>query len=204
MSTEVTERSTQRTLIPGTICMDYDEKKFQELILYIAEKSADDPSFGDTKLNKLLFFADFFAYANFGAPITGATYQKLEHGPAPRRLLPARSELVKQGRVTVVKKGRYHRRRVTVPRESADTRLFDSQELELVDELIDVLQHSDATDIRDLSHRVSAGWNLVEMYEDIPYETVFVSTRQPPPRAFERGREIARELAGVSESAKAV
>ncbi len=32
-----------------------DIDKFKELILYICEKSATDPNFGTTKLNKILF-----------------------------------------------------------------------------------------------------------------------------------------------------
>ena len=38
-----------------------------ELILYIAERCAEDPIFGAVKLNKLLWRADFLAYARDGS-----------------------------------------------------------------------------------------------------------------------------------------
>ena len=76
----------------------YDDEKFRELMLYIGEQMADDPLFGATVLNKVLFFADSLAYLTLGQPITGAVYQKLEYGPAPRRLLPEQQRLIDDGR----------------------------------------------------------------------------------------------------------
>ena len=75
----------------------YDEDKFRELILYIAHKCSDNPGFGDTRLNKVLFFSDAFALQYLGEPVTGARYQKLKYGPAPRALLPVRREMEAAG-----------------------------------------------------------------------------------------------------------
>ena len=55
----------------------FNEQKFKELVIYIAGRCESDPYFGAVKLNKLLFFSDFFAYAKLGNPITGAEYMKL-------------------------------------------------------------------------------------------------------------------------------
>ena len=73
-----------------------DDEKFKELVLYIARKSECDPRFGATKLNKLLFFSDFLAFKRLGSPITGQTYFKLDHGPAPRRMLPLKERMQAQ------------------------------------------------------------------------------------------------------------
>ena len=73
----------------------YDEHKFTELVLHVAARLQDDHSGGATKLNKVLFFADFAHVRRTGAPITGAAYQKLDHGPAVRRLRPVRDRLVR-------------------------------------------------------------------------------------------------------------
>ncbi len=174
---------------------DYDEQKFKELILYLADKSADDPSFGDTKLNKLLFFSDFLAYAVHGRSITGAVYQKLEFGPAPRRLLPARHEMMEARDAAVVRKGRAYKRTVTVNRRPADTRLFSTAELDLVDEVIDLLRNHDASEVSDMAHSLSAGWQLGEMFEDIPYDSIFLSvTDHLTPHEVHRGQQLAAEL----------
>jgi len=47
------------------------DKRLRELILLIATRSEGDEPFGAVKLNKLLFYADFFAYVKFGESITG-------------------------------------------------------------------------------------------------------------------------------------
>jgi hypothetical protein len=72
-------------------------KKLKELILYISQKCASDPNFGAIKLNKILYFSDFASFAHYGEPITGAEYQKLEQGPAPRRMVPVRNEMQRSG-----------------------------------------------------------------------------------------------------------
>ena len=71
-----------------------NDEKLAELMLYISMKSESDETFGATKLNKLLFYADFIAYLKLKKPITGAEYQCIERGPAPRSLLPIRRKLV--------------------------------------------------------------------------------------------------------------
>jgi hypothetical protein len=64
------------------------------MIVYISLKSQDDPRFGAVKLNKILFCADFSAYRGLGNPISRATYQHLQEGPAPRELLPIRRAML--------------------------------------------------------------------------------------------------------------
>ena len=66
-----------------------DDDRFKELVLYVCEKCVADPRFGATKLNKILYFADFLAYAESGEPITGMEYRENLNGPARRRLLPS-------------------------------------------------------------------------------------------------------------------
>jgi hypothetical protein len=43
--------------------------RFKDAVLYIAEQLADDPTFGSTKLNKILYFSDTAAYRKLGRPI---------------------------------------------------------------------------------------------------------------------------------------
>src|SRR5207302_260927 len=62
-----------------------DDRKLRELILHIAKESMGDTRFGKTKLNKLLFYADFLAYQKTGQSITGEEYVKQPFGPVPAR-----------------------------------------------------------------------------------------------------------------------
>jgi Protein of unknown function (DUF4065) len=173
----------------------YDKRKFSELLLYVADRCADDPGYGATKLNKLLFFCDFLAYAHLGQPISGAKYQKLRWGPAPTALLPVQQELEREGVVKIVERARIvYRQRLTLAQRPPDLSAFEPNEIELIDEVLDLFRHADAGTISDISHRVSAGWNLVEEGEEIPYETALISMDPPPAEAIEMGREVAQRL----------
>lgn len=171
---------------------DADDRKLEELILYVASRSEDDPKFSATKLNKLLFFADFLAYASFGRPITGHRYQKLPNGPAPIALLPVLRRMEERGDCEWIERRYFGRMQKRVkPLRGADLSSFSEQEVELVDGLLAQLWDRNATQVSDLSHQFP-GWKAVAMQEEIPYETVFVL----PPRPLSSGEiEHARQLA---------
>ncbi len=165
----------------------FEREEFKELILFIAWRCDDDPAFGDTYLNKVLFFSDALALQNFGRPITGARYQKLKWGPGPRALLPVREEMVREGLLTVETIGD---RRVTRAVRDAKP-VFSEEQIELVEKVIEAFRGIWAIHVSDASHELSPGWNLVEVGEDIPLESQLISTRPLPEAHLQRGRELA-------------
>ena len=171
-----------------------DEKKFKELVLYVAQKSVDDSTFGATKLNKILCFSDFMTYGVTGESITGAEYQKLQYGPAPRRLLPLQRELVSEGAAHLVQANYGYAQKRLVPLREADLSLFGGREIAIVDSVIEQLKNANATQVSDSSHEWFVGWDVVETYQTIPYETVFWRRPKVTSELIEEGREIAREL----------
>lgn len=173
----------------------FEREKFRELILYIAEKTEHDPNFGDTHLNKVLYWADFDAYGSLGRPITGARYFKLPYGPGAKPLVPVRDELAEEGFVEIVEPppGSYKARK-TIAKRPADASLFSDKELELVDDLVSRLQGLTAKKVSDLAHE-EAGWNLVELYDDIPYQAALISQDAPPEKILTRARERAASVA---------
>jgi hypothetical protein len=159
--------------------MEIQGGKFHELILYVARQCESDPRCGSTKLNKILFYADFEAYRKLGASISGEEYQKLEHGPAPRRLLPAIEEMERAGWCAWATRDHYGftLRKLLALREP-DTARFSGPELDIVNRVIRDLWELNATEVSDLSHRF-AGWQAADLGETIPYETVFVGQPRP-------------------------
>lgn len=174
--------------------MEFDADKFRELLLYVAKRSVNDSTFGATKLNKILFFSDFLAYGQLGRSITGAAYQRLEHGPAPRELLPIQEELVNKGEAMVVPSRYFNRvqKRLWAVRDP-DISGFSPEEISLVDDVIETLRCHDASDVSLLSHVVAVGWQLAGDREEIPYEAVFLSGEPPTPTDVKRGQELAQK-----------
>lgn len=175
---------------------EYDEAKFAEFLLYVTRRLEGDPAGGAVKLNKVLFYAEFAHVRAHGRPITGAEYQKLENGPAPRRLLPVRQRLIERGDAelrTETYLGRSQKRLVAL-REPDETR-FGPEELRAVDEALTELHGRSATDVWQLSHG-EVGWRMVGDGDTIPYEAAYLR----PAVRTEAVREHARRLAAERNS----
>ena len=179
-----------------------NEKKFRELVLYISQRCADHPTFGSVKLNKILFYADFLAFANLGKAITNFEYQKLPNGPAPRRLVPVRKKMIEEGilglQEVCLKSGAIQKRPVNL--RSPNLSLFSGQEISLVDELIDVFKDSRAEEVSEISHRM-VGWIVAEEGETIPYTTIFLENPPLSDEEMQRSRELATKY-GVAAAAR--
>lgn len=172
---------------------EFHEDKFKELVLYIAERGEDDPTFGVIKLNKELFFSDFLAYAKFGEPITGAEYIKLDHGPAPKLMSPIREEMEERGDIVVICRERFgfSQKRV-VPRREPDLSAFTAQEIALVSAVIEGGKEANATEFSDRAHKF-LGWKIAAPKEVIPYQTIFLSHARATAGDEQRACELAKQ-----------
>ena len=171
-----------------------EHRKLRELILYVANRLSLHPKFGATKLNKILFYSDFVAYAQLGESITGETYWRLPKGPAPRFFVQVRRMMVEAGEITRYSRsthsGPQHR---IAPLRPPVMKEFTSEQISIVEQVIEELRDKDATEVSDLSHEF-IGWKIVKEKEDIPYGTVFL--RDPKEiRVTERHRKIADQIA---------
>lgn len=169
-----------------------DEEKLAELILYVAGEIRDDPTGGATKLNKILYFAEFGHVRSCGRPITGAPYQKLPKGPAPRHVVPVRDRLLADGDAAMVLDTYFGRTlKRLVPLREADMSRFVESEREAVDKVVKALWGKTAGWVSELSHADKA-WQLVDEGDDIPFSTAFLAQESI---VAEKSRQHARVLA---------
>lgn len=150
-----------------------DRRKFRNLMLYLAYLSSEDPYFGAVKLNKMLYYCDFIAFSRLGKPITGATYQKLPEGPAPRQLLDERNVLIEQEEARLELRPHFaymQHRLVPIPEDQSHLEAeFSAEEIGVITEVHSAMSQMTASDASELSHR-EVGWILANPREDIPYE----------------------------------
>jgi Protein of unknown function (DUF4065) len=167
-------------------------QRFRELIVYISEKSRNDPCFGAVKLNKILYYSDFRAFELFGAPLTGVRYFRLPKGPAPKALIPIQNELVAEGaiRIEKVQYGDFEQHR-TIPLRRAVIEIFTEDEIILVDKVINDLWQQNATEVSDASHDVR--WRTLRHKDPMPYEFAFLSD-EITVADVERTKQLASEL----------
>ena len=175
---------------------EFDRNKFKELILLIARECEDHTFFGAIKLNKILFFCDFRAFAELGNPITGAEYIALEHGPVPRHLTPVRNEMTKTGDILLESRGNQQR---IVARRNPRWDLFSPAEQFVIHEVIRELEDEDAESVSELSHKF-LGWQAARAEQKvtgrspvIPYQAVLVSNRRPTEFEISAVASVAEE-----------
>lgn len=172
----------------------FEAAKFKELMLYAAEKSVGDPTFGATKLNKILFFSDFLYFGLAGHAITGASYQRLKNGPVPTQLPTMAREIEQADDGYFIVRPYFNlRQRRLIAKRPANRLRFSVEELDLINDVIENLESSNATDVSNLSHLRSRAWQVAEEGEIIPYTAVFLSTRTATSSDIQRGRELARQ-----------
>lgn len=166
------------------------KERLRELILFVAERCQADPTFGMTKLVKILFRADFESFARYGESITGTRYKKFPHGPVSQAALDVRDEMVRRGDIAVVKEGYspYLRNRV-LPLELANLDGFSGRDIALLDGVIHMFYGHTATFVSEFSH--DRAWEAAEDYELIPYEAALLSDEPPTEDDIARAHELA-------------
>ena len=182
--------------------------KLAAAVAYLAQRSLHDAAFGETKLVKMLYFADCAAYLRYGRPITGNPYIHLEHGPYPQDWPATKKMLERQGIVTTVKEklpGDCHRHRL-LPTPAADTSALNDQDCFILDAQLRRFANFNAGDIEQYSH-AEVAWRTTAPGAVIPYNLAGFRRPTGPPsaetlahakrvaeRIRERGYEPSRDV----------
>lgn len=153
--------------------MIFDRDKLEAAILYTCGKC--EPSrLGAVKLHKVLYFADMLRYADTGFSITGSTYKKRPLGPTCEQLLPILSGLNRTGAVEIQTVDYFgYAKKQYVAKVPMETNRLSADELQLLDEVIEFVCHSNsAKTISEYSH--NRAWELAEFGEELKYNSVFL------------------------------
>ena len=148
-------------------------EKLSEMIVYFAEKL--EP--WKTKMNKLLFYADFRHYQLHGVSISGARYRAVTWGPVPKQFDAlfdhvSRHELVdfQQRELPDGNLGGQFK-----PREARSFRevLFEESELAVLREVVERFADADAITIINDSHNEEAWLQHKDDHSIIDYNLAF-------------------------------
>jgi hypothetical protein len=175
----------------------YSPRKLEELILYLADRMERDEhrGIGRIKLAKLIFFADFEAFARFGESITGASYTVDEHGPAPDEELTATRDLEAAGDFEWV--NRFDKQQIPVAKRTAQLDVFRPSELEIVDEFLDRFRLLTGAEVRDIAHQHPA-WKARKLGDKVPYWSVYMSRELPNTKDIAWAEAVVRDLRRAS------
>lgn len=110
-----------------------------------------------TKLNKLLFYADFKHFKQYTVSLTGARYVHLPYGPVPNNYQFYFAELLNEAKLEIeeVQFGEHIGERC-VARIEPDISAFADSELKVLAEIKDHFQSYNSSQIKDFSHKERA------------------------------------------------
>jgi len=151
-----------------------NKKKYQNTILYLCQKLGGKIK-GKKKLAKLLYFVDFDFYEKYEKSITGATYRHLPMGPYPVGLEEVTKEMSKKNLLTidlVKEREEYISTETYGCVVESDTSLFSSNEIKMLDRVVDKYGHLNGKQLEELSHS-EAPYIATKLKDEIPYELSF-------------------------------
>ncbi|MFO8011285.1 MAG: DUF4065 domain-containing protein [Dehalococcoidia bacterium] len=142
-----------------------DWEKLSNAILYFAQKGV-----WKTKLNKLLFYADFKHFQEFTTSITGMKYVRLPYGPIPNNYESYYAALSFDKAIDLVEESHEEWGGVKVRSvKSPDISVFSPSELRVLAETIEHFDSFTAGRISELSHN-EPGYIKTEENAPISYE----------------------------------
>ena len=168
----------QRSSLSFSIDLPGGLNRLREATLYVCKACKDAERFGKVKLNKILWRADFKAFAERRMPVTGRTYQKLTAGPAPLEMPLVLAEMQAEGLLRferLILARDYIEDRPTAL-VNANLKDFSPNDIGYLDESVAFYWAKSATRASDLSHGIA--WKSREYLDPIPYEAAFLSDRK--------------------------
>jgi transcriptional regulator with XRE-family HTH domain len=155
-----------------------NREKFKQVLLYILDSCGAKANVGETVIYKLLYFIDFNYYELYEEYLTGASYRKIVHGPAPCEFGEIVTEMIKDEQIKKVTT-KYHdypqKKYLPLVDVNPDKWNWSAREKEVIDKVIANLSSMDAKKISEYSHH-DIPWEATEEKVIIDYEMVFYRT----------------------------
>ena len=143
--------------------------RLKNIILFFIDRFG---SVFNTKMNKLLFYADFLSYKLYGIGMSGLTYQAIQYGPVPRQwdnVYAAISDVYSE--IEAFPSGCSG---VKLCSEiQPDLSSFKKEELDILNAVYQKFRNATANDISEMSHKEDAWIKYVNTKKSIDYSEAF-------------------------------
>ncbi len=157
----------KRSVLNGYAPQSYD--KVRNIILFFINKLG---GVFNTKMNKLLFYSDFYSYKTRGVGITGLAYRAIQFGPVPVKWNVLYSTI--EGLETDIvpfANGNAGERLMSFTQP--DMNAFTSVELNILETVLNKFAACSSTDISSISHQEDAWLKYKDKQEYIDYSEAF-------------------------------
>lgn len=148
-------------------------KKFKELTHFVIHECSDPSRLGSTKLNKVLWFADVWAYQLYGKSITRDKYVKRDRGPVPAHILATLEELQSEKKISVREPELSGEPRKYFSLVSPEDGTLSDDDKKLAQHALEQVCAHSGNAISEISHDII--WKAAKNGEEIPFEATLAS-----------------------------
>jgi len=145
---------------------------FDKIALVIDFYSQHCKNLYKTKLNKLLFYADFLSYKKSGTSITGLTYRAIPFGPVPADYDKVFLRLNDNGKIEIneiaYENGQYGEV-IKAKKQEGDSTL-KPEEMEVLNKVVQKFKKASSKNLVNISHKEKAWIENHEKREKISYQ----------------------------------
>lgn len=143
--------------------------KIKNIILYFIDRIG---GVFPTKMNKLLFYSDFYSYKKRGIGLTGLTYKAIQYGPVPERwnILYGSIEGIEHEIISFPSGNSGEQ---LFSQSKPDLSIFTQKEIEILDEIINKFGDKNANQLSELSHKEDAWIDFKDTTLSIDYQEAF-------------------------------
>lgn len=145
--------------------MEFNREKFKTVLSHIIGRCENKANMEKTVICNLLYFSDFDYYEKYENSITNETYIKDERGPYPFHFDETINEMLDEG--LLIPESQFF-----IQKENPDTYLLNTEELAVINEVIDRLSDLSSNEVNEYSQG-DMPWMIAEVNEDLDYEYVF-------------------------------
>lgn len=143
--------------------------KLKNAILYFIEKMN---GVFVTKMNKLLFFADFVSYRENGQAVTGLSYKAIQYGPVPEHW-DSIYGLIEDIDQVIVDFGNGNSGQKLVSNVSFDASVFTSEQISVLENVYSTFKNDTSSKISNRSHNEEAWTENVDRHDLISFDYAF-------------------------------
>ena len=149
--------------------------KIKNILLFILNECGET---FQTKMNKLLFYADFLSYRQHGISITGLTYRALDYGPVPEnwdRIYSQFDEITQEPRIIGEREGIILKAMEQSPNQTTDQSDFapTETEIQILKTVCNKFRDISSSEISRISHSEPAWIECSPSHTCIPFQYAF-------------------------------
>lgn len=143
--------------------------KLQSMVQLIVSK--EEKGVSKTKLNKEMFYVDFYSYKKYGRSISGLQYRAIQYGPVPEHYETVYDHVQGLTKKNIVTSSDFDYDLLFC--DSPDTTALSKEDMDVINQVMSVLAGMKRAEVVELSHQENGWINNTDHHNIIPYDEAY-------------------------------